>query len=161
MSGKNGFVAGADIDMLTQVRFAQDAERRPASSRAACSASPSIAKPVIAAIHGAALGGGFELALACHALVLTCDPTTVVGLPEVELGLLPAANGLFRIAESAGLAVALDLGLSGKHLRADEGPVARPRRRGVPTDHPPRRGARAGQERRADGAAPRRTSCPR
>src|SRR6185437_5091106 len=75
-------------------------------------------KPVIAAIHGQALGGGFELALACHAIVATDDKKTQLGLPEVQLGLIPGANGLLRIAERSGLQTALDLGLTGKNTRA-------------------------------------------
>jgi 3-hydroxyacyl-CoA dehydrogenase/enoyl-CoA hydratase/3-hydroxybutyryl-CoA epimerase len=74
-------------------------------------------KPVVAAIHGAALGGGLELALACTARVVTDDPKTQLGLPEVQLGLLPGANGLQRLARLVGLQDALDMGLTGKNVR--------------------------------------------
>src|SRR5690606_13443786 len=74
-------------------------------------------KPVVAYVHGPALGGGFELSLACTATVASDDPKTVLGLPEVKLGLMPAANGLLRVAERAGLRTAIDLGLTGRSLR--------------------------------------------
>ncbi len=67
-----------------------------------------------------ALGGGFELALACHGRVLSDDRKTVFGLPEVQLGLLPGLNGLERLAEKVGLQVALDHGLTGKNMRAEK-----------------------------------------
>jgi 3-hydroxyacyl-CoA dehydrogenase/enoyl-CoA hydratase/3-hydroxybutyryl-CoA epimerase len=74
----------------------------------------------VAAVHGAALGGGFEVALACHARVLSNDKKTVLGLPEVQLGLLPGLSGLQRLAAIAGLQVALDYGLTGKNMRSDK-----------------------------------------
>lgn len=73
-------------------------------------------KPVIAAIHGTALGGGFELALACHYRVAV--PDAKVGLPEVSLGLLPGAGGTQRMPRIAGVAAALDLIVGGKPLAA-------------------------------------------
>src|SRR5271154_3232922 len=57
----------------------------------------SCGKPVVAAINGLALGGGFELALACHHRVLVTTPNVVVGLPEVTLGLMPGAGGTQRL----------------------------------------------------------------
>ncbi len=96
-------LVGANIEYLQTIRFAKDAEdaSREVSKRFARIAS--LAKPVVACVHGAALGGGFELALACTATVATDDDTTLLGLPEVKLGLMPAANGLIRVAQRAGL----------------------------------------------------------
>jgi len=114
---KDSFLAGANIEFVAAMRFAKDAEdaAREVSKRfAALARGP---KPVVACVHGAALGGGFELALACSATVASDDPRTVLGLPEVKLGLMPAANGLLRVAERAGLRAAIDLGVSGKSLR--------------------------------------------
>jgi 3-hydroxyacyl-CoA dehydrogenase len=75
-------------------------------------------KPVVAAIHGAALGGGFEIALGCHARVMARD--AAVGLPEVKLGLLPGASGTQRLPRLAGMLTALDLATSGRRVSAPE-----------------------------------------
>ncbi|WBA87868.1 enoyl-CoA hydratase/isomerase family protein [Endozoicomonas sp. GU-1] len=74
------------------------------------------AKPVIAAIHGTALGGGFEVALACHYRIAV--PSAKVGLPEVKLGLLPGAGGTQRAPRLAGVKNALDLMTSGQPMKA-------------------------------------------
>ena len=107
-SGKH-FVAGADIrefDAPPLAPLLNDVLLRIE----ACS------KPVIAALHGSALGGGFELALACHYRVAT--PDTSVGLPEVKLGLLPGAGGTQRLPRLAGASVALDMMLRGEPISA-------------------------------------------
>jgi 3-hydroxyacyl-CoA dehydrogenase len=75
-------------------------------------------KPVVAAIAGVCLGGGFELALGCHARVST--PVAVVGLPEVKLGLLPGAGGTQRLPRAIGLEEALGMIVSGKTRSAYE-----------------------------------------
>jgi len=117
-SGKpDSFVVGANIDMLKSIHFAKDAERMSRELASGLGRLRTLSKPFVAAVNGQALGGGFELALACKAIVLSDDKKTAVGLPEVQLGLLPGANGLLRVAERAGLQVALDLGLTGKNVR--------------------------------------------
>lgn len=73
-------------------------------------------KPVVAAIHGTALGGGFELALACHYRV--AGASAKVGLPEVSLGLLPGAGGTQRVPRLAGVVAALDLIVTGRPVKA-------------------------------------------
>jgi 3-hydroxyacyl-CoA dehydrogenase len=75
-------------------------------------------KPVIAAIHGAALGGGFELALGCDARIATPDAS--VGLPEVTLGIIPGAGGTQRVPRLTGLATGIELVASGRRLKAAE-----------------------------------------
>lgn len=75
-------------------------------------------KPVVAALHGTALGGGLEVALGCHARVALSSAK--VGLPEVTLGILPGAGGTQRLPRLAGAAVALDLITSGRHVAAVE-----------------------------------------
>ena len=118
-SGKEeSFVVGANIQMLQKLRFAADGERMSLELARGFSRLRTLGKPVVAAIHGQALGGGFELALACTAIVLSDDRATAVGLPEVKLGLLSGGNGLLRLAERAGLQVALDLGLTGRSIGA-------------------------------------------
>jgi len=75
-------------------------------------------KPVVAAVHGVALGGGFELALACHARVL--DPRARVGLPEVTLGLIPGAGGTQRLPRLIGIVKAIDIAATGRQVKAKE-----------------------------------------
>ena len=75
-------------------------------------------KPVVAAIHGTALGGGLEVAMACHYRL--ADAAASVGLPEVNLGLLPGASGTQRVTRLAGVKTALDMMLSGKPMKANE-----------------------------------------
>jgi 3-hydroxyacyl-CoA dehydrogenase/enoyl-CoA hydratase/3-hydroxybutyryl-CoA epimerase len=117
-SGKpDSFIVGADVAMLKAVALPADAERLSREGQAALARLADSPKPVVAAVHGPCLGGGFELALACQGRVASDDPKTAFGLPEVQLGLLPGADGLQRVAERAGLAAALDLGLTGKTLR--------------------------------------------
>ncbi len=119
ISGKAaGFIAGADITMLEAAHTAGEAEALCRTGHAAMAKLADLGKPVVAAVHGAALGGGFEVALACHGRVLSDDRKTVLGLPEVQLGLLPGANGLQRLAAAVGLRVALDHALTGKNIRA-------------------------------------------
>lgn len=77
-----------------------------------------LSRPVVAAMHGTALGGGFELALAATARVAV--PTAGMGLPEVTLGLLPAGGGIAQVTRLAGAEVALDLVLSGRRIGAEE-----------------------------------------
>ncbi len=76
------------------------------------------AKPVIAAIHGTALGGGLEVALACHYRIAV--PSAKCGLPEVNLGLLPGAGGTQRLPRIVGAAKALDMVTSGMHVPATQ-----------------------------------------
>ena len=75
-------------------------------------------KPVIAAIHGTALGGGFELTLVCHYRVASSDAR--IGLPEVNLGLLPGAGGTQRLPRVVGVEAALDIMTSGRMVKAKE-----------------------------------------
>ncbi|MBL8957466.1 MAG: fatty acid oxidation complex subunit alpha FadJ, partial [Myxococcaceae bacterium] len=75
-------------------------------------------KPVVAAIHGAALGGGLEWALACDYRIGSDSPKTQVGLPETQLGLIPGAGGTQRLPKLIGAQAALDLILTGKSLKA-------------------------------------------
>lgn len=77
------------------------------------------AKPVVAAIHGTALGGGLEVALSCHYRVAV--PSAKIGLPEVKLGILPGAGGTQRLPRIAGAKNALDAIISGRHVKAKEG----------------------------------------
>jgi 3-hydroxyacyl-CoA dehydrogenase/enoyl-CoA hydratase/3-hydroxybutyryl-CoA epimerase len=118
IAGKpDAFLAGANLVAVRAIKLADEARllSRHAAEQFATLADKG--KPTVACVHGPALGGGFELALACTAAVASDDRKTVLGLPEVKLGLMPAANGALRVAERAGLRVALDLALTGRTLR--------------------------------------------
>ncbi|MBI2379308.1 MAG: fatty acid oxidation complex subunit alpha FadJ [Gammaproteobacteria bacterium] len=121
ISGKpDNFVAGADINMLKACKTAEGAEQLSRMGHATMAELGKLGVPVVAAIHGPALGGGLELALACHARVCTDDAKTVLGLPEVQLGLLPGSGGTQRLPRLVGIAAALDMMLTGKQLRAKQ-----------------------------------------
>jgi len=103
------FIAGADIS-----EFGKPPQGKTLSElNALIENAP---KPVIAAIHGTALGGGFELALSCHCRIAV--PSAKVGLPEVKLGLLPGAGGTQRLPRLTGVEKALDLITSGAPIGA-------------------------------------------
>jgi len=103
------FVSGADIKEFGKPPMAP-------SLPEVNEAIESSAKPVIAALHGTALGGGFELALSCH---YRCAlNTAAVGLPEVNLGILPGAGGTQRLPRLVGVETALDVITSGKRVAA-------------------------------------------
>ncbi len=116
-SGKpDSFVAGADIHMLHAVQHEQQASELSRAGQRALESLAAFRVPVVAAIHGPCLGGGLELALACSARVASTDPRTVLGLPEVQLGLLPALGGTQRLPRLVGVESALDLLLTGKQI---------------------------------------------
>jgi 3-hydroxyacyl-CoA dehydrogenase/enoyl-CoA hydratase/3-hydroxybutyryl-CoA epimerase len=118
-SGKpDGFIAGAKIEMLQRVRSAAEAEALARAGQRGFDALERSKKPIVAAIHGACLGGGLELALACHWRIATDDRKTQLGQPEVMLGLIPGAGGTQRLPRLVGIATALDLILTGKSLKA-------------------------------------------
>ncbi|MFV8572302.1 3-hydroxyacyl-CoA dehydrogenase NAD-binding domain-containing protein [Marinobacter sp. SBS5] len=104
------FVAGADIS-----EFGKPIQEP--SLPQVNAAIESSAKPVISAIHGNALGGGFELTLSCH--YRCAVPSAFVGLPEVTLGLLPGAGGTQRVPRLIGVKPALDMMTSGQKISAD------------------------------------------
>ena len=99
------FIAGADI-----TEFAKPPQ--PPSLQGAQAAMENCPKPVIAAIHGTALGGGLEVAMCAHFRVAV--PTARFGLPEVKLGLLPGAGGTQRLPRVTGIAKALEMMTSGE-----------------------------------------------
>jgi 3-hydroxyacyl-CoA dehydrogenase/enoyl-CoA hydratase/3-hydroxybutyryl-CoA epimerase len=119
MSGKpDNFIAGADIEEFVRLSSAAEAERLSAGGQEMLDRVARFPKPVVVGIHGGCLGGGFEFALACHYRVATDHPKTQIGLPEVQLGVLPAAGGCQRLPRLVGLRAALDMILAGKSERA-------------------------------------------
>lgn len=121
LSGKpDTFIAGADIGEFTRLKSQGEAEALSRRGQELMNRIEAFPKPVVAAIHGACLGGGYELALACHWRIATDHPKTQLGLPEVQLGLIPAAGGCNRLPRLVGARVALDVILVGKSERAQK-----------------------------------------
>ena len=119
---KRNFLAGADIRWFESLQDAEAAEEALQRTQEAFTRLEDIhrrhGKPVVAAIHGACLGGGLELALACSGRVSSNDErATQLGQPEVKLGLLPAGGGTQRLPRLIGVAAALDLILTGRSIR--------------------------------------------
>jgi 3-hydroxyacyl-CoA dehydrogenase/enoyl-CoA hydratase/3-hydroxybutyryl-CoA epimerase len=119
LSGKpDTFSAGADIDEFVALRTAEEATQLARAGQALMDHVARFPKPFLIAIHGACVGGGLELALACHYRIATDHPKTVLGQPEVQLGLIPGAGGSNRLPRLVGLRAALDMILSGQNVGA-------------------------------------------
>ena len=117
-SGKSTFIVGADIDQLTQITSAEEAYQLCEALKGMLRRMEKCGKPVVAALNGTALGGGLELALACHARIALDDPKLKLGLPEVKLGLLPGGGGTQRVPRLIGIQKSFELITQGKELSA-------------------------------------------
>ncbi len=117
-SGKpDTFIAGADIEEFVRLRTPDDATRLSRDGQLLMQKLADSTKPIVAAIHGACLGGGLELALATDYRVASDHPKTQLGLPEVQLGLIPGAGGSNRLPRLIGVRAAFELILTGKNER--------------------------------------------
>ena len=94
---KTGFIAGADIEQFNAFKSAKDAEQVSALGQELLNRLEKLPVSVVAAIHGACLGGGLETALACTYRIATNDSSTVLALPEVQLGVIPGMGGTQRL----------------------------------------------------------------
>ena len=120
-SAKKTFFAGGDLDDIlaneqTPTELMAYVERNKAVYRQL----EQLPVPIVAAINGAALGGGYEMCLACNHRIIVDHPKAVVGLPEVKLGLLPGAGGIVRMTAKIGLQAALPLLLEGRQLKPQQ-----------------------------------------
>ncbi|XP_033348665.1 trifunctional enzyme subunit alpha, mitochondrial isoform X2 [Bombus vosnesenskii] len=119
ISGKPGcFIAGADITMIQRFKTSEDGYKISSDGQKVLETIEKSQKPVVAAIQGSCLGGGLEVAMACHYRLAVNDQKTSLGLPEVMLGLLPGAGGTQRLPQLTSLPNALDMTLTGKNLKA-------------------------------------------
>ncbi|HEV8215754.1 MAG TPA: enoyl-CoA hydratase-related protein, partial [Gemmatimonadaceae bacterium] len=119
ISGKpDAFIAGADIEQFPALRTNEDAERLSRLGQEWVERLEKLRVPTVAAIHGACVGGGLELALACRYRICTDHPKTTLALPEVQLGLIPGVGGTQRLPRRVGLQAALDMILTGRTVRA-------------------------------------------
>ncbi len=123
-SGRPSFMAGGDLNRIVQYydagRTAEEAYTQSRIYTESLRKLETCGKPVAVAINGTALGGGLELALACHYRVVLDDPAVLLGLPEVTLGLLPGGGGTQRLPRLIGLKQAASLILSGRHVKPGE-----------------------------------------
>jgi enoyl-CoA hydratase len=119
-SGPKAFVAGADIRAMAQLGPRAIADYAELGQRAT-RAIEGCAVPVVAAVHGFALGGGLELALACD--IIVCAESAKVGQPEVNLGIIPGFGGTQRLIHRCGIGQARRLCYSGELVSADEARV--------------------------------------
>ena len=115
-SAKEEFIAGADLTVMTRMRSVEQSMALTGSLNALFRAMEKSGKPFVAAINGSALGGGYEVALACHRRIAADRGRTRIGLPEVKIGLLPGAGGTQRLPRMIGIRQALPLLLEGKTL---------------------------------------------
>lgn len=156
ISGKpDTFIAGADIDEFVALQTREEAYDLVRQGQALVNRIERLGKPMVAAIHGACLGGGLEAVLACTYRIATDHPKTKLGLPEVQLGIIPAAGGCQRLPRLIGVRAALDIILAGKQL-----PAKRAYRTGIVDElvHPAilEQVAFEAAERLADGWKPKR-----
>ena len=121
-SAKKTFFAGGDLNELIKVdkAHAKDFYDNVQLLKAQLRRLETLGKPVVAAINGAALGGGWEICLACHYRVALDDTSVQLGLPEVTLGLLPGGGGVVRMVRMLGLEKALPYLLEGKKVRPQQ-----------------------------------------
>jgi enoyl-CoA hydratase/carnithine racemase len=113
-SGDRAFCAGNDL----KFRAAFGRQSMPATGFAGLTSRFDLYKPVIAAVNGLALGGGFEAALACDLIV--ADERAIFGLPEVRVGLAALSGGLQRLPRQIGLKLATEMALTGRRIGAEE-----------------------------------------
>ena len=123
-SAKPSFMAGGDLNRIVRNydlnRTPQEAYEQSRTYTNSLRKLETCGKPIAVAINGTALGGGLELALACHYRVVLDNPKLLLGLPEVTLGLLPGGGGTQRLPRIIGLKNAADLILSGRHIHPEE-----------------------------------------
>ncbi len=119
-SGKKEFLAGADIEGVFAITDPALAFQLAETYKAFLRRLEKCGRPVVAALNGTALGGGLELALACHYRIAINDPKAKFGLPEVKLGLLPGGGGTQRLPRLIGIQASLPLMLEGKELKAEQ-----------------------------------------
>jgi 3-hydroxyacyl-CoA dehydrogenase/enoyl-CoA hydratase/3-hydroxybutyryl-CoA epimerase len=114
----DSFIAGADVDAIAAIEDPTVAEQKIRIGQRMFGDLATLPIPTVAAVHGVCMGGGVEMSLACDYRVLSDGPKTIMSLPEVQLGILPAWGGTTRLPRLVGLQGALDLILTGKRVDA-------------------------------------------
>ena len=119
-SGKEAFIAGADLEMIYAITDPQVVVDMVTQMHALLRGMEKCGRPVVCALNGTALGGGFEIALACHYRIAINNPKTKFGQPEVKLGLLPGGGGTQRIPRLVGMQNSMPILMEGKELRPEQ-----------------------------------------
>jgi 3-hydroxyacyl-CoA dehydrogenase/enoyl-CoA hydratase/3-hydroxybutyryl-CoA epimerase len=114
------FIAGADLKMMSENAAPEQVRKLIELGQNVMNRLAALSIPTVAAVHGAAVGGGYELCLACDYRVASTDRATKLGLPEIQIGLLPAWGGSTRLPRLIGLPKALDIILAGKTVAAKQ-----------------------------------------
>lgn len=155
-SGKDGmFIAGADVNAIRDIETRDEARDAARRGQAVFRRLSELPFPVVAAIDGVCLGGGTELALACNGRLGTDHPRFQIGLPEINLGILPAWGGTTRLPRQVGLRSALELILTGRSIDARRAERIGLVDRVVPHQHVERHAAELARE-LGDGPRPAR-----
>lgn len=131
---KSGFVAGADIKEFTGLKTPEQAFELIRSGQQVLERLDQLPFPTVAAVHGFALGGGLELALACDYIIAADDPRTSLGLPEVNLGIHPGFGGTVRSIQKIGVMPAMELMLTGRPFNVKKAKGAGLIDKAVPAD---------------------------
>lgn len=119
-SGHKDFCVGADLEFVYQTRDAAGFIEQVAALHRVLRRLETCGKPVVAALTGSALGGGYEIALACHHRIALDDPRVQLGLPEVSLGVIPGGGGTQRLPRMVGVQAALEMMAQGQIVRPDK-----------------------------------------
>lgn len=119
-SGKHDFIVGGDLKVLLSLEDPQEVMKIAGKFHAILRKMETGGKPVVAAINGTALGGGYEVSLACHHRIVVNDPRILIGLPEVTLGLLPGGGGTQRLPRLIGIQPSLQPLLEGRKMRPEQ-----------------------------------------
>jgi 3-hydroxyacyl-CoA dehydrogenase/enoyl-CoA hydratase/3-hydroxybutyryl-CoA epimerase len=117
-SGKETWCAGGDLSMFLTLRDAAEAQALCAHAQSVVDLVATAPVPTVAALHGTCVGGGLELALACHQRIATPEPSTWFALPERRMGFLPGAGATQWLPRRGGIALALEMLLSARPLSA-------------------------------------------
>ena len=123
-SAKKTFVAGGDLEWLVELDDPQSAFLAVQKVKDSYRRLEKLGKPVVAAINGSALGGGLELALACHYRIVIDNKKLKLGFPEVTLGLLPGGGGIIRLTRLLGLQEAFPYLIEGKQIDPQKAAIA-------------------------------------
>ena len=112
------YIAGADIDEIKNLKTKEEFDRAVKGGQDVFNEVEALKIPIIAAVHGACMGGGCEFIMACDYRIASEDPSTKIGLPETQLGIIPGFGGCIRMPRLLGLQSALDIILAGKAVNA-------------------------------------------